>query len=74
MVNHEDEGESGNPLDSDEEDDGLEEPIISNSVIFGDRLQVQESQFLLSEKEDDAKKGRPKRDDGLRFKWRVDGH
>ena len=35
LANHVDEGEAGNPLDSDD-DDGLEETQIGNSVIFGD--------------------------------------
>ena len=66
LANHVDEGEAGNLLDSDD-DDGLEETQIGNSVIFGDRLKVEESQFVLSENEQAANKGRPKRDDGLRF-------
>ena len=71
LIHHVDEGETGNPLDSDE-DDGTEDTTIGNTIVFGnaDVPKIEDGMFVASSQS--TKGGNRKRDDGLRFKWRAD--
>ena len=71
LTNHVETGEEGDPLDSDD-DDGVKEIVTSNPIQFGARHEPEGAQFLLPEELHKSKTGGPKRDDGLRFKWRAD--